>query len=202
MKPWRCFGKKTIGLIVGAGLLSVGVVMACQSTGGSQMMVEIGKPAPDCTFPAPLDDGTTKLSDYQGKKNVVLAFYPKAFTPHCTQQMCGYRDSINAFNEADTVLIGISLDTLEKSRAFKDQYHLPFSIVADPDRIIVKKYGVPVINLLFVKMAKRSVFLIDKEGVIRYVNRSYNVQRDEATLINEVKKLAPAASPILPSVTP
>lgn len=202
MKPWKWFGIKAIALIVCVTLLSVGFVMACQSTGGNQKMVNIGQPAPDITFPVPLDDGTTKLSDYRGKKNVVLAFYPKAFTPHCTQQMCGYRDSINAFNETDTILIGISLDTPEKSRAFKDQYHLPFSVVADPDRNIVKKFGVPVINLLFVKMAKRSVFLIDKEGVIRYMNRSYNIQRDEATLINEVKKLAPAFSPILPSATP
>ncbi len=156
-------------------------------------MLSVGAPAPDIVFSHPLDDGTEKLSDYRGKKNVVLAFYPKAFTPHCTQQMCGYRDSMNAFKEADTVLIGISLDTPDKSRAFKEHYHLPFPVVADPDRAIVRTYGVPVMNLIFVKMAKRSVFLIDKEGTFRYINRSYNITRDEPVLLDEVKRLAPGS---------
>ncbi len=161
------------------------------------VQLHVGDTAPDIALPvfdpATGAMGTRKLSDFRGKKNVVLAFYPKAFTPECTKQMCGYRDSIRAFNESDTEVIAISLDTPEKSVDFQRRYNLPFPVVADPDRVIVRAYGVPIVNLWVIQFAKRSVFLIDKEGVLRYINPHYHVKKDAAILQTEIAKLNAAA---------
>lgn len=152
-------------------------------------MVKVGESAPDVALQAANFETVTRLSDFRGKKNVVLAFYPKAFTPNCTKQMCGYRDNLKVFQDADAELISVSLDTAEKSRAFKEKFSLNFPVVGDANRAIVNAFGVPVLNLLFTRFAKRTVFLIDKEGVVRYVNGSYNVHRDQETLLKELRAL-------------
>ncbi len=172
--------------------LVIGLKFGLQWSGcsmGGVNMIKVGDLAPDVALHDTGLEAVTRLSDLRGKKNVVLAFYPKAFTPHCTQQMCGYRDAIQAFRDADTELISVSLDTPEKSRAFKEKYNLNFAVIGDTNRAIVNAFGVPVLNLLFARMAKRSVFLIDKEGAVRYVNRSYNVGRDAETLLEHVQSL-------------
>lgn len=160
---------------------------------GRRSMIKVGDKAPDVTFtnpePGKGESASVRLSDFRGKKNVLLAFYPKAFTPDCTKQMCGYRDSIDAFRKANTEVIGISLDNPRKSAAFKKEHGLPFLVIADPDRVITNAFGVPVTNLLVVRFTKRCVFLIDKEGVVNYVNGSYNVSRDAAPLLEQIRQL-------------
>ncbi|MEJ2773187.1 peroxiredoxin [Stygiolobus sp. CP859M] len=131
-------------------------------------MPEIGEKAPD--FEA-VDTELKKvrLSDFRGKV-VVLAFYPAVFTSVCTKEMCTFRDSMAKFNEMNAVVIGISVDPPFSNKAFKEQYKLNFIVVSDYNREIVKKYNVywefPALPDYI--LAKRAVFVVDKEGVIRY----------------------------------
>ncbi|QGR19692.1 peroxiredoxin [Stygiolobus azoricus] len=131
-------------------------------------MPEIGEKAPD--FEA-VDTELKKvrLSDFRGKV-VVLAFYPAAFTSVCTKEMCTFRDSMAKFNDMNAVVIGISVDPPFSNKAFKEQYKLNFIVVSDYNRELVKKYNVywefPALPGYI--LAKRAVFVIDKEGVIRY----------------------------------
>lgn len=102
--------------------------------------LEIGMIAPD--FESKTDAGeAVKLSDFRGH-TVVLYFYPKADTPGCTKQACNFRDNYGAFEERGVVVLGVSYDTVEEQKAFKDKFNLPFTLIADPDHAITEKYGV------------------------------------------------------------
>ncbi len=107
-----------------------------------------------------------ELADYRGKW-VTLYFYPKDNTPGCTTQACEFRDNIFAFREAGAVILGISVDDVDSHKKFSDKHSLPFPILADPKKQIVKTYNV----LSFTGFAKRETFLIDPQGTIvkRYV---------------------------------
>ncbi|WP_285577121.1 peroxiredoxin [Geothrix limicola] len=109
---------------------------------------------------------TVRLADYQGKANVVLYFYPKDDTPGCTAQACSLRDGFAAIKAAGAVILGVSADTTQSHRAFAEKFHLPFSILADPDKRIIEAYGV---KMPLVGFAKRVTFLIDRQGLVRKV---------------------------------
>jgi thioredoxin-dependent peroxiredoxin len=133
-----------------------------------------GTPAPDLNLPATqiekvLPDAkgakTLKLSDLKGKKNVILFFYPKAMTSGCTVESCGFRDVAERLAGMDTVVIGISTDTLADQQKFTDKEHLNFPLLADPGKEATKAYGA----LGSRGFANRYTFVIDKEGTIRKV---------------------------------
>jgi peroxiredoxin Q/BCP len=133
-----------------------------------------GSPAPDIDLPATQiekvapggkDAKTLKLSDLKGKKNVVLYFYPKAMTPGCTVESCGFRDLAEKLAALDTVVIGISVDKLEDQQKFTDKEKLTFPLIADSDKAATKAYGA----LGPRGVAARYTFVIDKQGVIRKV---------------------------------
>lgn len=126
-------------------------------------MLKAGTPAPD--FEGTLDDGTTfRLSDYKGNKNVVLYFYPKDFTPGCTREACNFRDETPEIEKHDAVVVGVSTDSAESHKSFKERHKLPFPLVADPDNRIIKQYEA--VGLLGLTTA-RITYVIDKEGTIR-----------------------------------
>lgn len=102
-----------------------------------------------------------KLSDYRGKW-VALYFYPKDQTPGCTTQACEFRDNIFAFREANAQILGISVDDVESHQKFAEKHSLPFPILADPKKQVVRTYDV----LSFTGFAKRETYLIDPRGVI------------------------------------
>jgi peroxiredoxin Q/BCP len=108
-----------------------------------------------------------RLSDFQGKAAVVLYFYPKDDTPGCTAQACSLRDGFAAIQAAGAVILGVSADTGQSHQAFAEKYHLPFSILADPDHRIIEAYGVKKIPVL--GYASRVTFLIDRQGIVRKV---------------------------------
>ena len=81
------------------------------------------------------------LSDFQGKKNVVVYFYPKAMTPGCTVQACGIRDSYSEFNDLDTVVIGVSPDSVTRLVKFEDKQELNFILLSDEDHSVIESYG-------------------------------------------------------------
>ena len=126
-------------------------------------MLNEGTQAPD--FEGEADDGSTfRLADYRGRKNVVLYFYPKDFTPGCTREACNFRDESEALEKYDAIVVGISSDTTESHSSFKEQHKLPFPLIADPDKRIIKTYEA--LGLLGFITA-RVTYVINKQGVIR-----------------------------------
>lgn len=109
---------------------------------------------------------TLNLKDLQGKKNVVLFFYPKAMTPGCTIESCGFRDKAEDFAKLDTVVIGISTDKLEDQQKFIDKEKLNFPLLADPEQNVSKALGVMVEGR---PVTQRVTFVIDKTGTIRKI---------------------------------
>src|SRR5262249_53129880 len=150
-----------------------------------------GDVAPDFDVPEQkgMTDAPKKLSDMKGKKNVLVAFYPQAFTPGCTTQMCGYRDDIQTFKNENTEVIAISDDQQIDSDKLKEEKKLPFSVVGDPQHKIIEAYGVPLKDYKDKKFAQRSVFLVDKEGKIRYIDIDYKVAEDKNPLYEQIKQV-------------
>jgi peroxiredoxin Q/BCP len=117
------------------------------------------------------DDKTVTLADFAGKKNVLLYFYPKDFTGGCTKEACGFRDRMAELQSNNVVVIGVSFDSTESQKRFTEQYHLNFTLLADPDGKIVQAYDVKAPVL---RMAKRVSFLIGTDGKIIHVTDSMN----------------------------
>ncbi len=133
------------------------------------MSVEIGKKAPDFKL-YDIDRKERSLSEFAGKK-VVLAFYPGAFTGPCTKELCNFRDSLGKFNNLNAQVIGISVDPPFSNKAFADQNKLSFPILSDFNRQAVKAYDAYHENFAGLNgytAAKRSVFVLDKDGIVRY----------------------------------
>ena len=86
------------------------------------------------------DGKTIHLSDYKDSP-VVLFFYPRADTPGCTLESCGFRDIFKKFQKAGIVVLGISRDTVKAQKKFKEKYELPYDLLADPDMVLIKKFG-------------------------------------------------------------
>src|SRR3954447_11129571 len=82
------------------------------------------------------------LADFRGKRNVVLYFYPRADTPGCTKEACGFRDALADYDKSDIAVLGISPDPVEDVTKFADKFHLNFPLLADADHGIAEKYGV------------------------------------------------------------
>lgn len=169
--------------------------------------LKLGQDAPDFNVPKgvlaqeerPGEKAETeepvKLSDFEGKKNVLLAFYPKAFTPGCTKQLCGYRDDAETFKSSDTLVMAISLDEQADSGRFRKDYELPFPVIGDAKGEIVKAYRVPVAERGAAHYASRSVYLVDKQGKLRYIDREYRVEEDKQALYDALNALDEENSP-------
>jgi peroxiredoxin Q/BCP len=133
-------------------------------------MIEVGIKAPDFTLPDQ-DGKMHKLSEYRGKP-VVLYFYPKDDTPGCTKEACSFRDNFAQFKKAGIEVLGISTDDSKSHTKFREKYHLPFTLLADTDKKVVKEYGVWVEKTNYGKTyfgTARTTFLIDKNGNIVHV---------------------------------
>jgi thioredoxin-dependent peroxiredoxin len=133
-------------------------------------MIEVGIKAPD--FMLPDQDGKMhKLSEYRGKP-VVLYFYPKDDTPGCTKEACSFRDNFAQFKKAGIEVLGVSTDDPKSHTKFREKYHLPFTLLADTDKKVVKDYDVWVDKTNYGKTyfgTARTTFLIDKNGNIIHV---------------------------------
>jgi peroxiredoxin Q/BCP len=126
--------------------------------------IRAGEPAPD--FALESSDGeSVRLSDFRGKAEVVLFFYPKDSTPGCTVEACSFRDSHEAFREVGAEVIGISSDSGPSHRRFADRHGLPFLLLSDPDGAVRARYGVP---RTFGLLPGRVTFVIDREGIVRH----------------------------------
>jgi peroxiredoxin Q/BCP len=127
--------------------------------------IAAGDPAPE--FELPSSNGeTVRLSDFRGKSEVVLYFYPKDDTPGCTTEACSFRDRYESFRDAGAEVIGVSSDSGESHRGFVQKHRLPFVLLSDADGAVRKQYGVPkTLGLI----PGRTTYLIDREGIVRHV---------------------------------
>jgi len=150
-------------------------------------MLAQGDRAPD--FEGTLGDGKQlRLRDFNGRRHVVLYFFPKDFTPGCTKEACSFRDRRAEVAALDGEIVGVSFDTAEKHQKFADAYNLPYPLVSDRDGTIAGKYGVARLGGWL--PTKRVTFVIDKAGVVQHVIQSelsINKHIDEA--IETLKKL-------------
>lgn len=134
-------------------------------------MLSEGRKAPDFTLPA-TGGKTISLSDFKGKQNVVLYFYPKDNTPGCTKEACFFRDVQSEFEAAGAVILGVSIDSIKSHESFAAKYHLMFPLLSDEDKSVSTAYGVFREKSMYGKTflgVERTTFVIDKEGFIRKV---------------------------------
>jgi peroxiredoxin Q/BCP len=131
---------------------------------------------------------TVKLSDFRGKKVVVVYFYPKDETPGCTTEACTFRDKYEELKAAGAEVIGISSDSAESHKKFAEHRKLPFILLADTDGKVRKDWGVP--NTMGV-IPGRVTYVIDKDGVVRLMfNSMTDAAKHVSEAVKEVNKLA------------
>lgn len=149
------------------------------------MALPVGAIAPDFELSAS-GGRTIKLSEYRGKKNVLLAFYPFAFSPVCSLQLPGLQENLSRFVSLNTEVLGLSVDSKHSSAAFAEHLHLEFPLLSDFDKSVTTAYGV----LREGGFAERALFIIDKEGRIAYshVNAIGEVP-DNAPVFEVLEKL-------------
>jgi glutaredoxin-dependent peroxiredoxin len=132
------------------------------------MTAEIGSQAPDFTL---MDQDRTPvtLSETLRTGPVVLAFFPAAFSSVCQQELCTFRDSIAALAGAKAQVLGISTDTFFALKAWSDQQRFGFPLLSDYNKTVIRAYGVVNPDMIGLKdIAKRSVFVIDPDGIVRH----------------------------------
>jgi glutaredoxin-dependent peroxiredoxin len=131
------------------------------------MPADIGSKAPDFTL-TNQDREPVTLSEQKGRP-VVLAFFPAAFSSVCTKELCTFRDSLARLNQARAQVYGISVDTFFSLKAFQEQQQLNFPLLSDFNKQVIRDYGVFNEDMIGLKgIAKRAVFVLDKDGVIRH----------------------------------
>lgn len=133
------------------------------------MVVTVGYKAPDFSL-FDTDRKVRSLSEFLGRKTL-LAFFPGAFTGVCTKELCALRDSMSRFNELNAQVVGISVDAPFANKAFALQNNLQFPILSDFTRATVQAYGIVLNDFSGLKgysASKRSVFVLDKDGVVQY----------------------------------
>jgi len=154
----------------------------------SVLKVKVGDRAPDFTLPAVTGEKIT-LSQFRGKKNVVISFVPAAWTPVCSDQWPGYNIINDIFDQNDAILLGITVDNIPTLFAWTNQMgKLWFPVLSDfwPHGGVAKKYGVLRSN----GVAERALFIIDKKGILRYIDvHDINMRPPLEDLVNELEKL-------------
>jgi peroxiredoxin (alkyl hydroperoxide reductase subunit C) len=154
----------------------------------SVLKVKVGDHAPNFTLPA-VSGEKVSLSQFRAKKNVVLSFVPAAWTPVCSDQWPGYNIVKDIFNQYDSILLGITVDNIPTLFAWTNQMgQLWFPVLSDfwPHGSVAKKYGV----LRSDGVSERAIFVIDKNGIIRYIDvHDINKRPSLEDLINALGKL-------------
>ena len=149
------------------------------------MSIGVGDRAPDFTLPG-IAEREYSLSDYLGRP-IVLVFYPGDDTPVCTKQLNAYNDGLDQFEALDAQVIGISAQGVDSKKSFSDKHGFEFPLLADIDKHVAASYG----TLGPVGFPRRSIFIIDREGVIRYAHRAIAglTFRPVEELIEELEKI-------------
>ena len=154
--------------------------------------LKIGDIAPDFTL-LDTDLNRRSLSEFIGMgKPVVILFFPGAFTSVCTKELCTFRDRMSELERANATILAISVDSPFALKEFKERNMLNFTLLSDFNKEVIKAYDVVLPDLLGLKeLAKRAVFIVDKDGVIRYkwVSDDPRVEPDYDEVIREAEKI-------------
>jgi len=142
-------------------------------------MLEIGKKAPAFTL-LDQDDRQVKLSDHLGR-TVVLFAYPRAATPGCTTQACGFRDGYQRIESAGAVVLGLSPDPVDKLKRWREKQHFPYALLSDPDHAVLQRYGA---------WGPKQMYGKSYEGVIR----SHWIIGPDGKLLDQHLKISPKDS--------
>ncbi len=158
------------------------------------MALQIGDKAPAISLYSS-DRELVHLSDYKGR-NVLLLFFPFAFTSTCTQQLCSTRDDMDVFNSLNAEIFGISVDSLHSLAKYKEVYDLNFTMLSDFNKVTIRAYDAVYEDYKYGMhgVGKRAAFVIDGEGIIRYaevLEDSGNIPDYEA-IKNAIRTLQPA----------
>jgi peroxiredoxin Q/BCP len=148
-------------------------------------VIAVGSPAPP--FEKTTAGGEVfRLSDWRGKKNVVLFFYPGDFTAVCTREACLFRDAESELADRDTVLVGVSKDDERSHEAFARKHALGYPLVSDQDHALAKAWGVRSGLSGVVGWRKRVTFVVDKQGIVRGV---IHAEIDAQKHVDEVRRV-------------
>jgi peroxiredoxin len=141
-----------------------------RKSGPSRAVPRLGQKAPEFTLPD-ADGKPRSLGEFVGQAVALLAFFPFAFSGVCDKEMCTFRDGVDELAAPTTQIVGISVDSVFTLKAFAQTYNLQFPLLSDFNRRVTKLYGVlqdPWVGFDYGGVAKRSVFLVDKKGSLRY----------------------------------
>jgi peroxiredoxin Q/BCP len=177
--------------------------LAGLTAGATAQELKVGDPAP--AFTSTDDQGQPwKSADHVGKKIVVLYFYPADMTGGCTKQACGFRDNMKPLTDKGVEVVGVSGDSVKNHQLFKKVEKLNFTLLADENGEVAKKFGVPLrpggefktkdqdgnpVTLKRGVTAARWTFVIDKDGRIAHVDTKVNAAEDSKKILETVEKL-------------
>ena len=152
------------------------------------MKINIGDKAPD--FKGIDENGKdVSLSDFKGK-NIILYFYPKDNTPGCTNEACDLRDNYNMWIEKGYEIIGVSPDSIQSHVKFKEKYNLPFILISDPDKVIIKQFGAWGLKKLYGREYEgliRTTFVIDENGIISNIFKKVKTKDHSNQILETIK---------------
>lgn len=154
-------------------------------------MLAEGQKAPDFTLPT-IGGKNISLSDFVGKKSLVLYWYPKDSTPGCTKEACFFRDLQAEFEEAGAAILGVSIDSVKSHEKFAEKHNLLFPLLSDEDKSVSTAYGVFKEKSMYGKTflgIERTTFVIDKDGVIRKIWPKVKVEGHADEVLEFIKSL-------------
>lgn len=148
---------------------------------------DVGAIAPDFTLPSTAGPEVT-LSAFRGRQNVLLAFFPLAFTSTCTAENCEFTEDYDQFTRADTVVLPISVDSVPSLKEYRAKYAMRQDLLSDFKRDVCRRYGTLLDDKFY---SSRAYFLIDKQGVVRWrhVEAKLGDRREDAELLRVIRSL-------------
>jgi thioredoxin-dependent peroxiredoxin len=171
-----------LGIIVLAGVLLFAVSWMTAAE------VKAGDEAPDFSL-AGSDGKTHKLADYRGKQAVVLAWFPKAFTPGCTSECKAFAEGGKKLRQFDVAYFTVSVDDADQNKKFADSVKADYPILSDPEGKTARKYGV---TDAVKKWASRWTFIIDNNGKILYIDKNVNPTNHVDDIVKKLEELGVA----------
>ncbi len=165
-----------------AAMVGLSAIAGASATAGE---LKVGDRAPEFSMKGS-DGKTYTLDQFKGKSAVVIAWFPKAFTGGCTKECKSFRANSEALKPLNVAYFTASVDTPDKNKAFAESLDLDYPILSDPDKTVAEAYGV--INPTR-GMANRWTFYIDKEGIIRAIDKKVNTDHAGQDLAAKIKEL-------------
>jgi thioredoxin-dependent peroxiredoxin len=175
---------------VGRQMVIVGLSVLCVVTVAAAAELKVGDPAPPFSLKGS-DGKTYSLDQFKGKSAVVVAWFPKAFTKGCTKECQSLRENSKALHNLKVAYFTASVDTPDENKKFAESLNLDYPILSDPDKKVAKEYGVLNPQNGF---ARRWTFYIDKDGVLKEIDKSVNAPEAGPDIAAKLKSLGLAGN--------